>query len=289
MRVRRRRCAPRRRRSPGRLTASTSALASADDVVGLDQPAGLAVVDDVRGPVGVDGDRAAPRRPSPPRSPGRTARAPTAARARRTRRGCPAARRWSCQPARWTSRAPMRAIASYGCSPSHSPGKPPTITSGARWLKPGPRALVGLDQQRDALDLGEAADVEQHRRVGSSMLGAERSVMPSGPSPRLGEHRRQSARGRERGRMLGVEAVRRRARSGRRRCRAARSARSHRGLGEDDQALRLLAPTSRRRSAHASPYGQRCGSCSIASSISSSVPCRWPTIGTPGATRAAAS
>ena len=49
------------------------------------------------------------------------------------------------------------------------------------------------------------------------------------------------------------------------------------------------AAQPRIRSAQAAPYGQRFGSRSIASSISSSVPCRWPTIGTSGATRAAAS
>ena len=40
------------------------------------------------------------------------------------------------------------------------------------------------------------------------------------------------------------------------------------------------AAQPRIRSAQAGPYGQRFGSRSIASSISSSVPCRWPTIGT---------
>ena len=35
-----------------------------------------------------------------------------------------------------------------GCSPSHSPGKPPTSTSGARRAKPRAGARVGLDQQR---------------------------------------------------------------------------------------------------------------------------------------------
>ena len=49
------------------------------------------------------------------------------------------------------------------------------------------------------------------------------------------------------------------------------------------------AAQPRSRSAHAAACGQRPGSASIASSISSSVPCRWPTTGTPGATRAAAS
>ena len=49
------------------------------------------------------------------------------------------------------------------------------------------------------------------------------------------------------------------------------------------------AAHARMRSAHAAACAQRPGSAAIASSISSSVPCRWPTTGTPGATRAAAS
>ena len=46
----------------------------------------------------------------------------------------------------------------------------------------GAGALVGLDQQRDALDLGEAADVEQHRRVGSSMLDVGQRLRPIAPA-----------------------------------------------------------------------------------------------------------
>ena len=45
--------------------------------------------------------------------------------------------RWVCQPARKTSSAPVRRIVSSGCSPSHSPGKPPSTTSGARRAKRG--------------------------------------------------------------------------------------------------------------------------------------------------------
>ena len=54
-------------------------------------------------------------------------------------------------------------------------------------------------------------------------------------------------------------------------------------------AARRRPPTRAAASAHAAPCGHRPGSASIPSSISSSVPCRCPTTGTPGATSAAAS
>ncbi len=60
----------------------------------------------------------------------------------------------------------MRRMVSHGCSFSHSPGKPPRMTSGARRAKRGRGQRVGLDQQRQALDGGEAADVQDHRAVG---------------------------------------------------------------------------------------------------------------------------
>ena len=43
---------------------------------------------------------------------------------------------WSRQPAKNTSATPSSRASVYGCSPSHSPGNPPQITSGALRAKP---------------------------------------------------------------------------------------------------------------------------------------------------------
>ena len=169
----------------------------------------------------------------------------------------------------------MRAIASSGCSPSHSSGKPPTSTSGARSREALPRRAVGLDQQRDALDRGEAPDVEQHRALVAGQRG--HVLGPLGAAVDL-----------ERVEELGVEAVvDLDALLVRRRPAAARRARP--GSSRARSAARSAPPS--RASARPTPSAcaQRSGSSSIASSISSSVPCRCPTTGTSGATRAAAS
>ena len=164
---------------------------------------------------------------------------------------------------------------------------------------PGPR--VRADQQRHPLDLGEPAHVEEHRaaraerlevRVGvghaarlARLVPAERLLhQPAAPvrEPLLAGERTPVE-------PLRVEAVRRphhprrvhveerRARAGRRRARGPAAARSPR-------AQRRIR--SAQLAACSQPGG---GPSSISRSISSSVPCRCPTRGTPGKARSAAS
>ena len=162
------------------------------------------------------------------------------------------------------------------------------------------RAGEGAHEQPDALDLGEAADREDDRRRWrrrARLLGACSATEPSSlarpPAVRVARPGLAPERG---------AVDRRAARSARGRSRWARS-RSARGstpsspLGALDLAVRAAGAGARSRrpsGASAAPTPRRGPSprarrrrCARASS--SSVPCRWPTTGTSGATRAAAS
>ena len=162
----------------------------------------------------------------------------------------------SCQPARNTSSAPMRAIVSSGCSPSHSPGKPPRMTSGARRAKRGRGRGVGLDQQRQALDRGEAADVEEDRAV----AGEAAQIAPPHSGPSRAPHRAPSraARGRGAGaRIQPVDVARAEDRPGRSRWGRRRSGRGR---------CRALSGAGRRACARATiSRSQRCAQCRIRS------------------------
>ena len=60
--------------------------------------------------------------------------------------------------------SPTARAAVSGCSPSHSPGLPPTSTSGSGLPSRASACAWAPDQQRQPLDGGEAADVEQDGR-----------------------------------------------------------------------------------------------------------------------------
>ena len=131
----------------------------------------------------------------------------------------------------------------------------------------------GLDQDRQALDRGEAADVDEHRAA----RGGADGPLPEGVAI-------DGAGGED-----GVEAVRE---DGEALERDVEQPRRPLGAlrGADDQplafarpALEALRPAPRRGGRAAAE------SASISSSISSSVPWMWPMIGTPGRARAAAS
>ena len=173
--------------------------------------------------------------------------------------------RWVCQPARKTSSAPMRRMVSHGCSFSHSPGKPPRMTSGARRAKRGRGQRVGLDQQRQALDGGEAADVEDDRAVGGEPAQvlvpvADGAGRLAGAPSRAARARGARARTRA-GRRGGAGRCPGRSRSGRRRsaagrCRGrARPGRRARARGRS--AARSAAPSP--ASAPARPRGGASG------------------------------
>ncbi len=129
----------------GRVRAAAAALVRAvdgldervgqpEEVVGLDQPARLAVARRCRPARGRRRRSRAGRRPSPPRAPGRTARARTAGRSRRSRRGCPAAR-----GAR-ASRRGRRPGRRRGGSPGAG-ARPPTRRGSRRRAPAAPRLL----------------------------------------------------------------------------------------------------------------------------------------------------
>ena len=208
---------------------------------------------------------------------------------------------WPCQPARKTSRAPVRRTASIGCSPSHSPGKPPTSTSGARRANAGLRERVRLDQQRHALDLGEATDVEEHGRVAVG-VGERREVglLVARPS-------RRRRRARQPARLVDQVAAPVRAvvdvtRMERLRVEAVGDAGAavriepEQRLGAGDLGLRQHDHALAGGGPVAHPPRPRLGVRPAArvgvdrlEHQQLPVPCRWPTIRTPGATRAAAS
>ena len=140
---------PRRRRSSRAVDGLDERVGQRRRVVGLDQPAGARRRRRSRPGRGRRPRSRAARTPSPRRAPGRTARARTGSTTTSEAARKSGSSSWSCQPARKTSlRADAARSSRSGCSPSHSPGKPPTSTSGARAAKPLARARVGLDQQR---------------------------------------------------------------------------------------------------------------------------------------------
>ena len=188
---------------------------------------------------------------------------------------------------RWPRSSPA------GCSPSHSPGWPPTITSEARRSKRSLRGRPGPDQQPDPLDGGEAA-----RRNSTTvpcgdacgLAGAcSRSPPPRCPAPSRAAPRQRRWR-QWLGAVdvvaveaLGVEAVGQHgAAVGVDRRAAAPPGRAALGREQDDAWLL--------RAQRAHPARPRLGvrpasagaPSAIASSISSSVPCRWVTTGTCG-------
>ena len=103
------------------------------DVVGLHEPAGLAVGDDLARAEAVDGDR---RHFARHRLDEHEAELLAHRRQREQvgDRQDAGTSTWSYQPARKTPRTSSRSIVSAGCYPSHSPGWPPTIMrpAGAR-------------------------------------------------------------------------------------------------------------------------------------------------------------
>ena len=168
------------------------------------------------------------------------------------------------------ARARDRLVA--GARPRTRPGSRRRARAARARAKRSGAARVGLDQQRDALDRGEAPDVEQHRALVAGQrghvlgpLGAAVDLdgwKSSGSKPLLTSTHCSCGTPEQ---PLGARVL---------------------ALREHDQPL-----AARRPAAH--PLGPRLarassapGSSSIASSISSSVPCRCPTTGTSGATRA---
>ena len=119
--------------------------------------------------------------PSPRRAPGRTARARRPARTRRRPTGTPSTSAWSCQPVEEDAahaesgdrvgRVLFLPLARMAADDHEAGGRPRAVA--------GPRE--GLDEQREPLDRGEAADGEHHHAVDEwrNVLGADSATLPA--------------------------------------------------------------------------------------------------------------
>ena len=144
-------------------TTSVRAAASPSSSSGVHQPAGLSVADDRRRAqrAGGDGRQAAGHALDDDLAELLALGGQHDERRRPTKNSGSSS--WACQPARNTWGTPRRAAIWAGCSPSHSPGWPPTSTSPAGVSQPLLGAPERADQAVETLDGGEAPDVEQHR------------------------------------------------------------------------------------------------------------------------------
>ena len=240
-------------------------------VVDGDEPAGLAVVDDPRRALRRRRRPAAARTPSPRRAP---AEALAARREReqvggaeqlgqRLLRRQPASRTRLERRAARSSRGMLAlGLARVAADEDERRGR-----AGMR----GRRRRERLDQQRQPLDRGEAPDVEQHRAGGGTPPSSRRPRRAPRSTSAAEDLRVEAVRERDEPLLVDAEQLRPRAST----LPGAAISREH------------AAAQPRSRSAQAAACGQSAPS-SISSSISSSVPCRCPTTGTSGATRAAA-
>ena len=203
----------------------------------------------------------------------------------------------SCHPARNTSGAPLARIASHGCSPSHSPGWPPSSTSAAgrspsRRARPNARTsrLVRLT----SVNRPTASSTGRWRAARSRPRCSAPTPPPRPAATRAGRRTRCSRQcaARSMGAARSASGSKPFGLTTQRAATSSPSRRSTRGswLAEIRTTRSARAAQRRIRAAHASACAHDAGAPSaIRSSMSSSVPCRWATIGTSGATRAAAS